>query len=91
MKQRKDWIRHQSHRQQLRHLRQRCARIVRSKDPAVIAAGRRVIDAVIDEPDPEYGALHLMAAALDVSEATGVPWAACADDLLRRFDAQAAG
>lgn len=80
------WKRHQGSRQQVRYLRHRCDHLLNSKDPAIIAVGDRVIMAVKDEPNPEYGALHLMAAGLDASEQTGVSWIDAMTYLLNKFD-----
>jgi len=80
------WTRHQSTKQQLRHLRQRCGYLLDSKDPETIEVGDRVIRSVCEEPHPEYSALHLFNAGLELAEETGISWIMAMTYLMDRFD-----
>jgi hypothetical protein len=76
----------QSTRQKKKNLRLKARRIIDSTDPQTIAVGDRVIRSVCEEPDPEYSALHLFCAALDVSDETGEPWTVCMTYLMDKFE-----
>lgn len=87
-KKRMEWVPHSSTRQQMRNLRKKVQPIIDSKDPAVIAMGQKIIQAALDEPVPEFGSLHLMSAAMDISDDSGVPWVEAAQYLLDKFEEQ---
>lgn len=82
----KIWLPHQNVRQQIRNLKRRVQPIIDSKDPDIILAGLRAMQATQDEPDPEFGALHLMASALDISEEMKLPWAQVMNDLINTYN-----
>jgi len=75
-------------RQQLRYLRNATRHILDSKDPNVIKAGDRVIQACENEPNPEYGILHLYYAAVEACRDTGEPWDVCMNYFMDKFDAK---
>ena len=50
-----------------------CAKIIRDKSPAVIAAVERMRGFTKDESNAEYTFLHLIASAKETSEGTGAP------------------
>jgi hypothetical protein len=77
----------QSTRQQKRNLRNKARAVIDSDDPAIIAAGDRVLCAVCGEPDPEFSALHLFNAAIDMADSTGESWATCMNYVMDKFDA----
>jgi hypothetical protein len=79
------WHAHCGTRVQLRNLRQKCRPILDSKDPEIKAMGQQLIAAVQEEPNPEFGALHLIAAALDASADTGTTWVEAMAYFLRKF------
>jgi hypothetical protein len=79
----------QSTRQAKKNLRLKCRSIIDSKDAVVISVGDRVVRSVCDEPDPEYAALHLFCAALDMHDDTGEPWIVCMTYLMDKFDKNA--
>jgi hypothetical protein len=85
LKQKMQWLPHCGTRAQFRNLRQKCRRILDSKEDEIKLMGQRVIEAVKDEPNPEFGALHLIAAALDIEADTGEPWLTCMQYLLDKF------
>lgn len=78
-----------STKQQLRNLRNKAKHIIDSNDPEIISVGDRVIRAVCDEPQPEYSALHLFCAAIDISEESGWPWIVCMTHIMDKFDHEA--
>jgi hypothetical protein len=80
------WHAHCGTRAQLRNLRQKCRHILDAKDDETKLMGQRVIEAVKDEPKPEFGALHLIAAALDIANDTDVTWLDAMQYLLDKFE-----
>ena len=80
------WNPHCGTRQQLRYLHQKCRHILDAKDDETKLMGQRVIEAVKDEPKPEFGALHLIAAALDIASDTDVTWLDAMQYLLDKFE-----
>ena len=80
-----EFIRHSNTREQLRNLRNKCRHVIDDKDPEVVATGLRVLEAVRDEPVPEFGALHLMAAGIDKAEEEGTTWVQAMATLLDEF------
>lgn len=76
----------QSTRQQKKNLRNKARVIIDSKDPQIIATGDRVIRSVCAEPDPEYSALHLFCAAMDLSDDCGESWVTCMNHLMDTFE-----
>lgn len=88
-------VKHQYHahcgaKAQLRNLRHKCASILKQTDSQSVTVRRRAFEATKDEPNPEYGRLHLMAAALDAADQTGESWVTCLHYFLERFEAQEA-
>lgn len=84
----KAWIGHCGPRAQRRYLKQRWARIEKLKDAASRMAREQLLDAVCDDPDPEFAALHLGHVALAMAEEIGRPWAECVASILIRLDAE---
>lgn len=84
---RKHWLPHQNTGEQLRRLRQVCRPILASIEPSIVTARQRVIAATAGEPLPEFGALHLINAAIDACDQTGEPWPVCMHYMLDKFDA----
>jgi hypothetical protein len=76
----------QSTKQCKRNLRTKVKHIIDSTDPVVISIGDRVIRSVCHEPDPEFTALHLFAAGLDMAVETSQPWVVCMNYLMDKFD-----
>lgn len=83
------WKAHCNTRAAMRNLRHKCHRFLVSRDTEIVAQVDRVRNAVKDEPNPEFGLLHLLCAAVDASEGTGVAWAECMKYYMDQFDAQA--
>jgi hypothetical protein len=81
------WAAHTNTRAQLRNLRRVCRPVLDAIDPDTVAARQRVIAATAGEPSPEFGALHLMYAALDASRQTGESWPVCLHYLLDKLEA----
>lgn len=86
---RMQWKAHCGTRAALRNLRHKCHRYLVSDEVEIATQRQRVRDAVKDEPNPEFGLLHLMCAAVDTSEGTGLPWAECMKYYMDKFDGQA--
>lgn len=75
----------QSKNKQMRNMRAMLREIIDSKDPDIITVGDKVIRLCLDEPDPEYSALHLFCAGLTMSKETGESWVACMDVIVQKF------
>lgn len=71
---------------QRRYLKQRWAKIEKLKDPASLEARDRLLDAVCDEPDSEFSAMHLGHVALQAAEETGSTWAESVKVMLDKFN-----
>jgi hypothetical protein len=80
------WHAHCGTRAQLRNLRQRAHKILDSKDPEIVMIGQRVIEATKDEPNPLFGALHLINAGLEAAEQTETTWVVAMRYLLDEFE-----
>jgi len=76
----------QSEARQLRNMRQLARPIIDSKDVQVISVGDKVIRLCLDEPNPEFSALHLICAGIAMSKATGEPWTACMLTIIQKFE-----
>lgn len=83
---RMQWKAHCGKQAQMRNLRQACHKIVTSKDVETQKQLARVIEATKNEPEPEFGKLHLIHAALDACDQTGEPWTVCMRYLMDKFD-----
>lgn len=79
------WVPHQGNQERMRRFRQSHRAVLKLKDRASLAALARVRAAVAEEPDPEFGELHLVHAARVCSMETGITWAQAADHLLDAF------
>lgn len=86
-KPRKQWLPHSGTREQLQNLRRMCRPILASIEPDTVTARQRVIAATAGEPLPEFGALHLIYAAIDACDQTGEPWPVCMHYMLDKFEA----
>lgn len=82
----KQYLAHSKMRAALRNLRHICGPIFKLKDEASIAAIARCKRDVAGEPEPLYAQLHLMRAALEAAQSTGVTWAESMNYLLDKFD-----
>jgi len=73
-----------------RRLRQMWARIEKAakKSPLVKDGRERILDHAADDPNPEYTALHLGAAALLASEESGASLGGCLAQLCDELDAR---
>ncbi len=73
-----------------RRLRQMWARIEKAgrKNPMVQDGRERILDHAADDPNPEYTAMHLGAAALLASEETGASLSGCLAQLCDELDAR---
>lgn len=80
------WKRHTNKRQAIRNLRNACRSILNSRKPEDVRAKARVMDAVKGEPEPEFGFLHLIYAAIDASDQTGESFATAMTYLMDQFD-----
>ncbi len=80
------WAAHTNTRAQLRNLRRVCRPVFDAIDPETMAARQRAFAATAGEPSPEFGALHLMYAALEASDQTGEPWPVCLHYLLDKLE-----
>lgn len=79
-------MRHTGRQQAIKNLRHSCVHVFKLTDEESIAARKRCITAVKDEPEPEYAQYHLMFAAWEAHEGTGTPWAQAMNHLLDKFD-----
>jgi hypothetical protein len=77
---------HRSLPRQLRDMRQKARTIIDSKDADTILAGSNVIRLCMDEPHPEYSALHLICAAIDVAKETNRAWHVCMLEILATYE-----
>lgn len=84
---RMQWKAHCGKRAQLRNLRHLAKPYLEDPDPAVQAAIQRITEATKNEPMPEFGKLHLIAAAYDAHDQTGESWLTAATYLMDKFDA----
>lgn len=84
--QRMQYVSHQNVRRQVRNLRQWTRPITESHDAEALVAGRRVIRAALEEPEPEFVTLHLFYAGMKMSDETKQPWPVCMNYLMDRFD-----
>ena len=86
------YVGHDGKKARFRRLRQRYGRILKlaERDDATEKALLRCHASVEQEPDPDYAAMHLTAAADDAARGTGATWAAAMNSLLDRFAAAAA-
>lgn len=75
---------HQGRKERIRILKQRCRGLLNSKDPDVIAAGKRIIEACKGLDDLELRILTLMSIALDHAESTEATYAQAVDVLLEQ-------
>lgn len=80
------WLSHCGKRAQLRNLRRACRKVLEDTNQHVQAQLARVVEAVKDEPMPEFGKLHLIYAAIDACDQTGEPWWVCMKYLMDKFD-----
>lgn len=76
---------HQSIRQRLRNLRQRCRPVLQSQDPEVQIWGHTIIREVASFDIPEYRALCLIAQALDYVDSTGVTFPQAAEVIVDKI------
>ncbi len=79
-----------SSRATLRRLRQMWSRIEKAakKSPLVQDGRDRILDHAADDPNPEYTAMHLGAAALLAAEETGASLSGCLAQLADELDAR---
>jgi hypothetical protein len=86
------WRSHCGGQQRERLLRQRWARIERmgARCPGARAARERLLDAVADEPAPEFAALQLGHSALIRAEEQRTSWAVAMNAVLDEIEATAA-
>lgn len=80
------WIRHQNKGQRIRNLKNACRHVLAAKDAETRGLLDRIRAAVKDEPEPEFGFLHLVFAAVDACDQTGEPWTVCMKYLMDKFD-----
>jgi hypothetical protein len=80
------WVRHQNSKQRIRNVRNAARPVLNSKDPKTVALLARVRESVKDEPEPEFGFLHLVTAGASASFGTGEPWTVCMEYLMDKFD-----
>ena len=85
----RQWTAHDSARARIRRLRQATRRIRTSTHADIVKARERCYDTTAGEPEPEYGALHLMASAIVAADSTGAPWHEVVHYLIDKFEAQA--
>lgn len=88
---RNQWKAHCGKSASMRNLRHKAHKFLTSKDAVIVALVHRVEDAVREEPMPEFGKLHLICAAMDVSDQTGETWATCMKYFMDKYDAAARG
>ena len=88
----RQWLSHFGGLQRERLLRQRWHRIERlaARDPDAKAARERLLDAVQDEPAPEFAALQLGHSALIRADEQRVSWAVAMNAVLDELEATAA-
>lgn len=68
----KSWTAHDGRRRRLKNLRNACIEIHNSKDPILLEVLARVREVVKDEPEPEYGFLHIVFMAKQAADGAGV-------------------
>lgn len=86
---RMQWKAHCGTRASMRNLRHKCHRFLVSDEPEIAFQRERVRAATEEEPSPEFGLLHLLCAAVDISEATGESWEVCMKYIMDKYDGQA--
>jgi len=95
----KRWNPHQSHQERERRMRQSLRRVLKlaaieARDPhaphPVAACLERIRAGVADEPDPAFGALHLVHVAWIAAQDTRTTWAESATHMMDGFDKRAA-
>lgn len=80
------WRAHCGKKAQLRNLKHLCKPVLDDHRPHVQVILERLWDAVKEEPEPTFGFLHLIHAAIDASDQTGETWATAMGYLLDQFD-----
>jgi hypothetical protein len=88
----KVWHSHSGPRQRMRILRRSWAAIeaLCAKDPQAKAARERLLDAVAEDPDSEFAALHLGHTALLSAQDCRVSWTDAVNHLLNKLEENAA-
>lgn len=71
---------------QLRNLRHKCGPVLKPTDSQSVAARLRVFVATENEPNPEYGRLQLLSAAMDAAAETGETWITCIHYFMDKFE-----
>lgn len=79
------WGSHPGRKARLRNLRQVTQSIRNTKDPALLDAVRQLYDLTKGEPEPEYAHLHLLAAAKQSSDDTGVTILDAVEYMVEKF------
>lgn len=79
------WRSHNGRSARLRNLRNCCRSLLSSKDPEIVSAISRLAEIVVNEPEPEYGKLHLLFAAQQASFDTGISIVDSINYMIQKF------
>lgn len=71
LKDNEQWISHFSKRRRIKNLRSVCKPVLDSKDPEVCASVELLRETTANEPDPEFGFLHLLFSAKTAADDSG--------------------
>lgn len=75
-------------RAQVRNLRHKCAEVLKDTSSQARGARKVLVELFQNEPNPEYGRLLLISAALDAAGETGETWLTCLHYFMNKFEEQ---